>query len=291
VSDDEIFLELRPKLFGLAYRMLGTATDAEDVLQEAYLRWRQQARANVRSPQSFLATVVIRLSLDALGSARARRERYVGPWLPEPLLVDDADPADAAELADSLSMAFLVLLEELSPAERAAFLLHDVFDYGYRELAEILAREPPACRQLVARARRHLDARRRRFDADRGRAAQLTEQFAAACTSGDINVLAGMLADDVVVWADGGGQVKAPPRPIIGPAKAARFLAAVAPGLPPEAEVRQALLNGQQGLVVVHAGVAIAAIVLDAIDGRISGVRIVANPDKLGAVNKALAGP
>lgn len=290
MGDDETFLELRPKLFGLAYRMLGSAADAEDVLQEAYLRWRQRARTDVRSPSSFLATVVARLCLDSLGSARARRERYVGPWLPEPLLVDEADPADAAELADSLSLAFLVLLEELSPAERAAFLLHDVFDYGYPELAGILARQAPACRQLVARARRHLDARRRRFDTDRRRAAQLTEQFVAACSSGDIDALAGMLADDVVVWADGGGQVKSALRPIIGPAKAARFLAAVAQTVPPGAEVGPVLLNGQPGLVIVHAGVAINAIVLDVIDGRISDVRIVANPDKLRAVNQALAG-
>jgi RNA polymerase sigma-70 factor, ECF subfamily len=290
VSDDEIFLELRPGLFGLAYRMLGTAADAEDVLQETYLRWRQQARADVRSPQSFLATVVVRLCLDILGSARARRERYVGPWLPEPLLADDADPAQAAELADSLSLAFLVLLEELSPAERAAFLLHDVFGYGYRELAGMLAREPPACRQLVTRARRHLQERRRRFDADQKRAAQLTELFTAACANGDLDALAGMLADDVVVWADGGGQVKSALRPIIGPAKAARFLAAIAATIPPEAEVRPAPLNGQAGLVIVHEGVAVNAIVLDIIDGQITAVRIVANPDKLRAVNKALSG-
>jgi RNA polymerase sigma-70 factor (ECF subfamily) len=157
-------------------------------------------------------------------------------------------------------------------------------------VAEMLAREPAACRQLVARARRHLDSRRRRFDADRGRANQLTQQFAAACASGDIDCLAGMLTDDVVVWTDGGGKVRAALRPIVGPAKAARFLTAIAPTIPPGAELGQALLNGQQGLVIVHDGVAINAIVLDIAGGQISGVRIISNPDKLRAVNKALAG-
>ena len=165
-----------------------------------------------------------------------------------------------------------------------------MFGYGYRELAGMLAREPPACRQLVTRARRHLQERRRRFDADQKRAAQLTELFTAACANGDLDALAGMLADDVVVWADGGGQVKSALRPIIGPAKAARFLAAIAATIPPEAEVRPAPLNGQAGLVIVHEGVAVNAIVLDIIDGQITAVRIVANPDKLRAVNKALSG-
>ena len=215
MTHDDVFQQLRPELMGLAYRMLGTVSDAEDVLHEAYLRWRAQLRDDVRSPKAFLITVVTRLCLDALGSARARRETYVGPWLPEPLLVDETSPAEVGELSDSLSLAFLVLLEELSAPERAAFLLHDVFGYGYGELSKALTRDQAACRQLVSRIRRHVAARRHRFEADRGRAAKLTKQFLAACAGADLQVLLRILADDVVVWTDGGGKAKAAPRPVM----------------------------------------------------------------------------
>ena len=290
MDDDEVFLQARPDLFGLAYRMLGTVADAEDVLQEAYLRWHAADRGELHSPKSYLATIVARLCVDSLTSARARRERYVGPWLPEPLLVDDSDPARAAELADSLSLAFLALLEELSPAERAAFLLHDVFSYGYDDVAEALSRSPAACRQLVSRARRELAARRRRFDADADSAARLTERFLVACAGGDLDGLLGMLAEDVVVLSDGGGRAKAALRPIVGRPKAARYLVGISTqGLGPDAEILPVLLNGQPGMVVRSAGVVVAAGVLDITDGLVSTVRVMLNPDKLGAITRALA--
>src|SRR3954469_1184349 len=176
MGEAEPFVALKPKLFGIAYRMLGSVSDAEDVVQDAYLRWQAADTSEVRNAEAFLTTVVVRLSLDELRSARARRAQYVGPWLPEPLLVDDRDPAEAAELADSLSMAFLVVLETLSPAERAAFLLREVFGYDYDEIAAMLDKQPAACRQLVSRANRHVGERRQRYDADRRRGHELARR-------------------------------------------------------------------------------------------------------------------
>jgi RNA polymerase sigma-70 factor, ECF subfamily len=288
-GDDQLFEQLRPELFGLAYRMLAIAADAEDTVHEAYLRWRAKPRGDIRSPKAFLVTVVTRLCLDALDSARARRETYVGPWLPEPLLVDELGPAGASELSDSLSLAFLVVLEELSPLERAAFLLHDVFGYDYAGLSTALNREQGACRQLVARARTHVTARRRRFEADQRRAREVTQQFLAACAGGDLKALLDVLADDVVVWTDGGGKAKAAPKPVLGAAKAARFLLAVARGTPEETEVIEAALNGQPGLLALYGGSAVSAVVLDITEGQVDGVMVIANPDKLRAVNAALA--
>lgn len=289
MTDDEIFQGLQPNLFGLAYRMLGTVTDAEDVVHEAYLRWRARARADVRSPKGFLMTVVTRLCIDTLGSARARREAYVGPWLPEPLLVDELGPAELSELSDSLSLAFLVLLEELTALERAALLLHDVFGYSYDELAAALTRDQAACRQLVARARKHIAARGQRFEANQHLARQVTKEFLAACRGGDLEALLGILADDIVVWTDGGGKVKAAPKPVMGALKAARFLIAIARGSPEGTEVQEANLNGRPGLLALFRGTAVSAVVLDIAESRVSGVRVVANPDKLAAVNAALA--
>jgi RNA polymerase sigma-70 factor (ECF subfamily) len=288
-TEDEVFQQLRPELFGLAYRMLAVAADAEDIVHEAYLRWRAQPRDDVRSARAFLITVVTRLCIDALGSARARRETYVGPWLPEPLLVDELGPAGASELSDSLSLAFMVVLEELSGLERAAFLLHDVFGYDYRELSTALNRDQAACRQLVARARNHVAARGRRFEADRDQAHELTKQFLAACAGGDLNALLAVLAEDVVVWTDGGGKAKAAPKPVIGAAKAARFLIAIARATPEGTDVIEANLNGQPGLVGLYGGSAVSAVVLDIAEGLVNGVMVMANPDKLRAVNAALA--
>jgi RNA polymerase sigma-70 factor (ECF subfamily) len=281
---DPVFEALRPRLFALAYRMLGMVADAEDVLQEAFLRWSATDRDVVREPAAYLTTVVTRLCIDILGSARAKREKYVGPWLPEPLLADD-DPAASPELADSLSLAFLVLLEELTPAERAAFLLHDVFGYGYDELSRIIAKEPAACRQLVSRARRHVTGRRQRFDADRKLADRLCEEFVTACAGGDIDRLVGILARDVVVWTDGGGKVSAALRPVTGPDRAARFLIGVTQRIPTASAVQLARLNGQPGVLIGQEGAVTAALALDIVDGLIAGVRVVTNPDKLAAVN------
>ncbi len=284
MDGDEVFLALKPTLFGVAYRMLGSVADAEDVVQEAYLRWQAADRSQVRSADAFLTTVVVRLSLDELRSARARRETYVGPWLPEPLLVDERDPASSAELADSLSMAFLVLLETLSPTERAAFLLHEVFGYDYDAVASILDKQPAACRQLVSRAKRHVDQRRQRYDADRRRGVELARRFQHACLSGDLDGMLALLADDATLWTDGGGVVKAARRPIVGARKAARFLIAVAPTVPPTARLHDVSVNGQPGQLVVDGGVALMAIAFDVLDERIVGIRVVSNPEKLASI-------
>jgi RNA polymerase sigma-70 factor (ECF subfamily) len=289
VAGLDAFVDLRGDLFGLAYRMTGSAADAEDVLQEAYLRWSRQDAGEVRNPKAYLTTIVTRLCIDTLTSARARREQYVGPWLPEPLVVDD-DPAVGAEMADSLSLAFLVLLEELSPAERAAFLLHDVFGVAYEEIAEALRRSQAACRQLVHRARQHVAARRRRFDADRARAGELTARFARACATRDVDALVALLAEDAVAWTDGGGKAKAAPRPVVGAGRVARFLSGISRDVAPEASVHQLRLNGQPGLVISLGDEVRVVVVLDIEEGRITGVRIVVNPEKLGAVARALMG-
>lgn len=290
MAGPDAFVELRGQLFGLAYRMTGSAADAEDVVQEAYLRWTRQDAGEVRNARAYLTTTVTRLCIDALTSARARREQYVGTWLPEPLVVDDDDPAAGAEMADSLSLAFLVLLEELSPAERAGFLLHDVFGFGYEEIAEAIGRSQAACRQLVHRARGHVAARRRRFDADRARAAELTARFARACVTRDVEAVVALLAEDAVAWTDGGGKAKAAPRPVVGAGRVARFLSGISRDVDPGATVRHLRLNGQPGLVISVSGEVRVVVVLDIEEGRISGVRIVVNPEKLGAVARAMQG-
>jgi RNA polymerase sigma-70 factor (ECF subfamily) len=275
-ADAIAFEEWRSLLFGIAYRMLGSAADAEDVVQDACLRWLRRRGEPVESVRAYLVTIVTRLCLDQLDSARAKRVTYTGPWLPEPVV---ADAADAAEQADSLSLAFLVLLEELTPLERAAYLLHDVFGYSFEEVARSLGRSPVACRQLGARARRHIDARRQRFDADLRHGRELTDRFLVACATGDLSSLLDMLSEDVVVWTDGGGKVRAAVRPVVGPARSSRFLMNVAKrvhGLP-----RAAVLNGQPSSVFVDGGAVVAALVLDIMEGRIVGVRVVTNPDKL----------
>jgi RNA polymerase sigma-70 factor, ECF subfamily len=275
-ADATAFEEWRPLLFGIAYRMLGSAADAEDVVQDACLRWLGRGDTPVQSVRAYLVTVVTRLCLDQLGSARLQRETYAGPWLPEPVVVDETS---AAEQADSLSLAFLVLLEELTPLERAAYLLHDVFGYSFDEVAHSLNRTPPACRQLGARARKHVEARRQRFDADLAHGRELTDRFLTACATGDLSGLLSMLSEDVVVWTDGGGKVRAAMRPVVGPYRSSRFLVNVAKktrGIPVAT-----VLNGQPATVFVLDGVVVTALVLDIMEGAIVGVRAVSNPDKL----------
>jgi len=284
MGDTDTFLALRPSLFGLAYRMLGSATEAEDVLQEAYLRWSMSTGGQVTSPRGYLTTIVTRLCIDVLRSARVKREAYKGPWLPEPVETGRPDPADQAELADSLSLAFLVLLEELQPVERAAFLLHEVFEYPYDEVARVVDRNETSCRQLVSRARRRIDARRHRFDADEGHGREMTRRFVQACATGDIEALKCLLAEDVVVWTDGGGQVRAALRPVIGPHRAARFLTSVARRVPPGASIREVTLNGQPSVVLEDEGQVTIALTVDVLGDQVIGVRVVTNPDKLTAL-------
>jgi RNA polymerase sigma-70 factor (ECF subfamily) len=275
-ADVAAFEEWRSLLFGIAYRMLGSAAEAEDVVQDACIRWLGRRDQAVVSVRAYLVTVVTRLCLDQLNSARATRVTYAGPWLPEPVAVQEEA---AAEQADSLSMAFLVLLEELTPLERAAYLLHDIFGYSFEEVARSLGRSPAACRQLGSRARARIAQRRQRFDADLRRGRALTDRFLVACATGDLSGLLDMLADDVVVWTDGGGKVRAAMRPVVGPYRSSRFLLHVAKkvrGVP-----RTTVLNGQPATVFVDGGSVVAALVLDILDGSIVGVRTVTNPDKL----------
>ena len=282
-ADAAAFEEWRPLLFGIAYRMLGSAADAEDVVQDACLRWLGRGEATVRSTRAYLVTVVTRLCLDVLDSARVQRETYTGPWLPEPLLVDEAS---AAEQADSLSLAFLVLLEELTPLERAAYLLHDIFGYSFDQVAHALGRTPVACRQLAVRARARTEQRRQRFDADLRHGRELTDRFLAACATGDMAGLMTMLCDDVVLWSDGGGKVRAAVRPVVGPDRCARFLVNVAKkvhGIP-----RPAVLNGQPATLFVEGDTVTSALVLDILDGTVVGVRVVLNPDKLARLRAQL---
>ncbi len=270
------FEEWRSLLFGIAYRMLGSAADAEDIVQEASIRWLRRGDMEIQSVRAYLVTIVTRLCLDELDSAHVQRVTYAGPWLPEPVVVPEEV---AAEKADSLSLAFLVLLEELTPLERAAYLLHDIFRYSFEEVGLALGRSPAACRQLGVRARKRIDERRQRFDADLHQGRELTDRFLRACATGDLSGLLSMLSDDVVVWTDGGGKVRAAMRPVVGPYRSSRFLLNVAQkvsGLP-----LATVLNGQPATVFVQGDTVMAAMVLDIQEGSIVGVRTVSNPDKL----------
>ncbi|HEY6760135.1 MAG TPA: RNA polymerase sigma factor SigJ [Baekduia sp.] len=243
---------LRRQGFGVAYRMLGSVSEAEDVAQEALLRLTRQ-EDQIEEPAAWITTVATRLSINVLKSARVRREAYVGPWLPEPLLEDPAPgPASRAELADSLSLALLVLLERLTPTERAAYLLREVFSYDYAQIAAIIEQTEVSSRQLVTRARKHLEASRPRFDADEAARDALLERFLAAAEEGDLEALEQLLARDAVLYADGGGKVMAPLEPLVGAAQIARFMAAVsqAPPAPGAFESGRVRVNGQPGRVL-----------------------------------------
>jgi RNA polymerase sigma-70 factor (ECF subfamily) len=284
---EEEFDELRPSAFAIAYRMLGSVSEAEDVVQEGFLRL-HRARAGgeqIASPRAYLSTVVSRLSLDHLRSAAARRETYVGEWLPEPLVASaEEDPARKAEMADSLSLAFLVLLESLSPEQRAAFLLREVFDEPYDRIAEIVGTSEQNARQLATRARRHVEERRPRFEASREQQEELANRFFAAAEEGDLEGLEELLAHDVVLQGDGGGKAPAIARAIHGRIRVARTLTAWlrngarAGGITFEREK----VNGQPGARVLdRKGRLISVMVLDVAEGQIQAVRSIVNPDKL----------
>jgi RNA polymerase sigma-70 factor, ECF subfamily len=275
-ADAAAFEERRSLLFGIAYRMLGSAADAEDIVQDASIRWLRRNDEVVDSVRAYLVTIVTRLCLDQLSSARSTRVSYAGPWLPEPVVVEEEA---AAEQADSLSLAFLVLLEELTPLERAAYLLHDIFGYSFEEVGHSLGRTPVACRQLGSRARQRIEERRQRFDADLRQGRALVDRFLVACATGDLSGLLSMLSDDVVVWTDGGGKVRAALRPVVGAPRSSRFLLNTAKKL--HGVRYHTVLNGQPAAVLLEDGAVVAALVLDVMDGSIIGVRAVTNPDKL----------
>ena len=280
------FDELRPSAFAIAYRMLGSVSEAEDVVQEGFLRLHRvrESGERIESPRAYLSTVVARLSIDQLRSARVRRETYVGEWLPEPLLASADDPAHRAEMADSLSLAFLVLLESLSPEQRAAFLLHEVFDEPYERVAEIIATSEENARQLVSRARRHVEERRPRFEVSREQQEQLAASFFAATEGGDLEALELLLAHDVVLHGDGGGKAPAIARAIHGRARVARTLiAGLRTAIRAGVSLRREEVNGQPGaLFFDREGRVAGVMILDVADGQIQGVSSIDNPDKLG---------
>jgi RNA polymerase sigma-70 factor (ECF subfamily) len=283
----DLYEELRPYMFAIAYRMVGSVSDAEDIVQEAFLRFHRATSEGdvVDSPKAYLSAVTTRLGIDHLRSARVRRERYVGQWLPEPLLTDEApDVSQHAETADSLSLAFLVLLESLSPVERAVFLLREVFGYGYDEIARVVDKSEDNCRQIAVRARRQVDAKKPRFEASRQRKEDLAQRFFAAAAEGDAEGLLGLLAADVVAYGDGGGKAPAFPRPVFGRDRVARLFASFR-GRAEQLRVtslQPAAVNGQPGAIFFDPeGHPIGVLSLDIADDQVQAIRAVLNPDKL----------
>lgn len=282
----ELYSALRPLLFSIAYHMLGSVSAAEDIVQESFLRYHraQQEGVVIETPKAYLSTIATRLSVDALRSAKRRRETYVGTWLPEPLLTDPGpDAAEQVETADTLSFAFLVLLESLSPVERAVFLLREVFDYGYDEIAEVVDRAPDNCRQIALRARRSVDARRPRYEPSAAKRDELAERFFAACQHGDLEALQGLLAADVKFQGDGGGKAPAVAQVISGLEKVMRLLESLLQqGVELGGWAEPVHVNGRPGAIFHTADGKIASVlILEIADGHVQTIQSVVNPDKL----------
>jgi RNA polymerase sigma-70 factor (ECF subfamily) len=280
-------------LLAIAYRMLGSAMDAEDIVQEAYLRYRATAAGAIRSPRAFLSTVVTRLCLNQLASARAQREAYIGVWLPEPVLTGQGaapdglapSPAQRVELHESLSLAFLVLLEQLTPIERAVFLLREVFDYTYAEIATIVEKDEAACRQVFSRAKKRITAGRPRFTATPEQHRALLSRFMRAVGDGQLDGLLRVLADDVALWADGGGKARgAATRPLHGRVAVARFVLASTRYLPGDAQAEIAEVNGRPAALLRAGRRAVLMITVEADSDHVREIRVIGNPDKLSRV-------
>ncbi|MFF1339615.1 RNA polymerase sigma-70 factor [Streptomyces sp. NPDC058290] len=287
--DQQIFHQHRNLLFSVAYRFLGTAADAEDAVQDAWIKWSAADRSQVADPKAYLTRIVSNLALERLRSTRYKRETYVGPWLPEPILTG-GDAAEAVTDAESVSMAMLVVLETLSPLERAVFVLREVFDFSHAEIAEAVERSEAAVRQAAHRAREHVRARRPRFPTDRSRQREVTERFFAASTGGDVNALMELLSPDVTLWTDGGGKVHQALRPVVGASTVAAWFAAIGTvtyqGIEP-ADMNAELveINGGPGMLFSGLNRVIATVTFDFdADGRITAIHNVANPDKLRAI-------
>jgi RNA polymerase sigma-70 factor (ECF subfamily) len=283
-----LFDEQRDLLVGVAYRIVGQLSDADDVVQEAWLRWSSADRSDVRDPRAYLVRVTTRLAIDRLRRRAARREEYVGPWLPEPI-ASAPDAAEEVEIAENVSLGLLVVLETLSPLERAVFVLREAFGFSHAEIAGILGRNEAAVRQLARRARAHVDERRPRFTADRAARERVTQRFLAAAATGDLTGLIEVLAPGVTLVADGGGRAPAPQRAVEGAEAVARFLLAIASRPVPDLRVVLADVNGGPGVLVASGSEPIAAFALDVAAERVERVWIVSNPDKLVGVRGALA--
>ncbi|MDQ3696062.1 MAG: RNA polymerase sigma-70 factor [Chloroflexota bacterium] len=292
MTDSELFLDHRPLLFAIAYRMLGSVSDAEDAVQETYLRW-HRARGTgdeIRSPKAWLTTVISRICLDLLGSARVERERYIGPWLPEPLAGTSPDIAETAVDVESISYAFLVLLESLSPKERAVFLLHDVFGYEFTAVGEIVKESDVYCRQLAKRARSHMAERRPRFNVDPDHRERLTTRFLRAVADGDTPSLIATLAEDVTIFSDGGGNVTAARKPVVGREKVVLFLTHLSRLAPAATRFRLESINGQPGIVTLIDGAVQSVASFEVSEAGIRTIYVVVNPDKLRGIAARLTG-
>ena len=283
MNSTDVFDRNRPLLFSIAYRMTGSVMEAEDAVQEAYLRWQQASEDEIRSPSAYLSTVVTRLCIDRLRSARVRREQYVGPWLPEPVLGEQAQEIGGkVELEDTLSMAFLVMLESLTPVERAVFLLREVFDYEYAEIASLVEQSEANCRQISRRARQSVVARRPRFESSPQQEERLMEGFLQASLDGDMEALLALLSEDVTLYSDGGGKTRAALRPIYGADKVARFFTGILSNIPPDFAVRRTRVNGRPGLVGYFGdGSPQSVVSIEVAEGSIRTIRLVVNPEKL----------
>lgn len=279
--DGDVFSEHRSTLFGLAYRMLGSVADADDVVQEAWIRW-SQGEGAIGSPRSFLITTVTRLCIDQLRSARIRRETYVGVWLPEPLLTDSTSGEDTALFTESLSMAFLHLLERLSPVERAVFLLKEVFSFPWSDIASMVDKSEAACRQIGSRARRRVGAAPR-HRATREEAVEVAGRFVSACTTGELDGFVELLSEDVVVWSDSGGKAAAARLPVVGSERTARFFRGLASKWQ-QSRFRMVEVNGGLAVGMLPPDGMVRLIVFELEDGKVTGVFVHANPDKLGAL-------
>ncbi len=286
MSQLESFIDNRPLLFSIAYRMLGSASDAEDIVQETYLRWQKASEEEINSPRAFLTTVTTRLCIDQLRSAHQQREVYIGPWLPEPIYT--ANLSERTEMADSLSIAFLVLLESLTPHERAIFLLRQVFDYEYSEIAQIVGKSESNCRQLFHRAQKHLTERRPRYKTSPQQKEELVHSFISACSTGNMEDLLNLLETDIVLYSDGGGKVLAARNPVYGGQNVARFLFGImkkssAAGF----RVETSQLNGQTGLIIYWGENLYTVVDFEFDNGHISQLHLVVNPDKLAYLQKS----
>jgi len=294
-----LFETHRPHLLGLAYRMLGEMSGAEDIVQEAWLRWQREDRQNIRDPRAWLSAVTVRLALDALRSARARREKYVGPWLPEPLMPDDmralaADtPAAHAELASDLSLALLHVLERLSPEERAALILHDAFDCDYAEIAEMLNKNEAACRKLVSRARERVKADRPRYTVSKEQHLEMIGRFAQAVGTGDTSNMAKLFADDIVFYSDGGGKASAALNPVFGADRVTRLIQGLTRKMHErfQPQFYATEINGQPSLVIMDGNEIYSSMTVETDGNQITGIYVLRNPEKLGRVVRAISTP
>lgn len=288
-TDASSFETYRPLMFSIAYRMLSSATEAEDIVQEAYLRYQAVAPGTIQSPKAFLSTIVTRLCLNQLQSARVQRETYIGPWLPEPIFTETderANPQHQAEMHDSISFAFLMLLEELTPLERAVFLLRETFDYEYDEIATIVGKEAAACRQVFSRAKKHVAEGKPRFTPAPEAHRRLLSQFIQAAGTGDLEGLTALLSADVMMWADGGGKARgAAIHPLSGREAVAKFVLNSTRYVPAGSQTELAAINGELAMIMRAGGRAFVVMSITASEGQVREIRVVGNPDKLNWVS------